>query len=308
LYADKPGVIPQFHERLTRVLDALPVSSEILYVNDGSSDGSWRVLESLRAGDARVALIDLSRNFGKEVAMSAGLDHARGDAVVLIDADLQDPPELIAELVAEWLNGFDVVNAKRRARDGETAFKRATAYGFYRIMRWVSRVKIPRDVGDYRLLSRRAVDALNQIRERHRFMKGLFAWIGFPQKEVLYHRARRHAGATKWNYWKLWNFALEGITSFTIGPLKIASYLGLVTALGAFLYAAFVVFKKVFLGETVPGYASLMVAILFLGGVQLMVLGVMGEYLGRIFNETKDRPLYFLKSYHPARPPKKGEE
>jgi glycosyltransferase involved in cell wall biosynthesis len=298
---NEADVIVRFHERLRAVLDDLPMATEVLYVDDGSVDDTARLLAAIRQKDERVGLIELSRNFGKEIAMSAGLDHAQGDAVVVIDADLQDPPELIPALVAPWLEGYDVVYARRQVREGESALKRATAYGFYRLMERVSRIRIPRDTGDYRLLSRRAVDALMQIREHHRFMKGLFAWIGYPQKEVLYRRDRRYAGRTKWNYWRLWNFALEGLTSFTIGPLKIASYLGLLTAAGAFLYAAFVIVKTLFLGDPVPGYPSLMVVILFLGGIQLITLGIIGEYLGRIFNETKERPLYFVKGYSPSR-------
>jgi glycosyltransferase involved in cell wall biosynthesis len=299
---DEESVIEAFHARLAAVLGSGSVPpAEILYVNDGSRDRSLAVLERLSSQDPRVAIVDLSRNFGKEIAMSAGLDHARGDAVIIIDADLQDPPELIPELVAPWLEGYDMVYARRSARQGEPLLKKATAYAFYRLMNRLAGVEIPRDTGDFRLLSRRALDALKQMREQHRFMKGLFAWVGFPQKEVLYRREPRHSGKTKWNYWRLWNFALEGITSFTIAPLKIASYLGFLTAFGAFVYAAWVILKKVLYGEEVPGYPSLMVVILFLGGVQLMTLGVIGEYLGRIFNETKKRPLYFLKGYTPAR-------
>jgi glycosyltransferase involved in cell wall biosynthesis len=232
--------------------------------------------------------------------MTAGLDHARGDAVIVIDADLQDPPELIPELIAEWRNGFDVVYAKRTARDGDSAMKKATAAAFYRIIQRVSRVRIPEDTGDYRLLSRRAVDALVQLREHHRFMKGLFAWIGFPQKAVLYRRDPRFAGAGKFNYWRLWNFALEGLTSFTIMPLKVATYVGVLTALGSFVAAANIIYDTLVHGNPVPGYPSLMVVILFFGGLQLLFIGVMGEYLGRLFNESKRRPLYFLNAYDPS--------
>jgi polyisoprenyl-phosphate glycosyltransferase len=225
---------------------------------------------------------------------------ARGDAVVVIDVDLQDPPEVIPELVAGWREGYDVVYARRRVREGETWAKRATAKAFYRIMgRLGGRVEIPEDTGDFRLMSRRALDALLQLRERHRFMKGLFAWVGFPARAVLYDRAPRAAGTTKWNYWKLWNFSLEGITSFTVAPLKVATYLGLATSLFAVLYAAQVVVKTLILGNEVAGYPSLMTVVLFLGGVQLMTLGVIGEYLGRVFNETKGRPLYIVQDVLP---------
>jgi glycosyltransferase involved in cell wall biosynthesis len=291
-------VLPELHRRLSAVLDTLGVEWEILYINDGSTDGTLEVVNGFN--DPRVALIDLSRNFGKEIAMTAGLDHARGDAVVVIDADLQDPPELIPELVQKWQEGFDVVYARRSVREGETFVKKATAKLFYRSIQSISRVKIPPDTGDFRLLSRRAVESLKLLREQHRFMKGLFAWIGYPQVAVYYRRDPRFAGKTKWNYWRLWNFAIEGITSFSIAPLKLATYVGLLTAVGAFLAAGMVVYKTIFYGEPVRGYPSLMVVVLFLGGVQLMSLGMIGEYLGRMFNETKQRPLYLVNRFVPS--------
>jgi glycosyltransferase involved in cell wall biosynthesis len=293
-------VLPEFHRRTSAILDRLAYRGEIVYVNDGSSDKTLEVMDSLRRQDPRVTIVDMSRNYGKEIALTAGLDHAAGDAVVVIDADLQDPPELIPELVRQWEQGYDTVYAKRSRREGETFLKKATALAFYRLIRRVSRVQIPEDTGDFRLLSRRAAEALKQLREQHRFMKGLFAWIGYPQKAVPYQRDPRFAGKTKWNYWKLWNFALEGITSFTIAPLKIATYFGLLTASVAFAYAAVVVYKTLAFGEPVRGYPSLMVVILFLGGVQLLSLGIIGEYLGRMFNETKQRPLYLLNAYLPS--------
>ena len=289
------AVLETFHERLCQVLDGLDLRSEVQYINDGSSDDSLRKLMALRERDPRVAVINLSRNFGKEIAMAAGLDAARGDAVVIIDADLQDPPELITKFVAEWRAGFDVVYGQRAVRDGETATKKATAYIFYRVIERMSRVKIPVDTGDFRLLSKRAVEALRQLREQHRFMKGLFAWIGYPARAVLYQRDPRFAGVTKFNYWKLWNFALEGVTSFTIAPLKMATYMGLLVACGAFLYGLSIVYRTIAYGNPVAGYPSLMVVILFLGGVQLMGIGIIGEYLGRMFDETKRRPLYIVQ-------------
>jgi polyisoprenyl-phosphate glycosyltransferase len=301
-------VLPAFHERLCAVLASLPLRSEIIYVNDGSTDATADVVRGLRQGDARVALVDLSRNFGKEIALTAGLDHARGDAVVVIDADLQDPPEFIPTLVEHWGAGYDMVYAKRTARDGETVFKRATAHAFYRVMQHLCRVKIPADTGDFRLLSRRAVDSLKRLREQHRFMKGLFAWIGYPQIAVPYRRDPRLAGQTKWNYWRLWNFALEGITSFTTGPLKLATYVGLVTALGAFVYGVAVIVKTLLYGNAVAGYPSLMAVILFLGGIQLLSIGVMGEYLARTFDEAKGRPLYLVNGYHPPGSSRLDEE
>jgi len=291
-------VLPELHRRLSSVLDSLGAEWEIIYVNDGSTDGTLEVVNGFN--DPRVTLIDLSRNFGKEIAMTAGLDHAAGEAVVVIDADLQDPPELIPELVKKWREGFDVVYARRTVREGETLVKKTTAKLFYRAIQSISRVNIPPDTGDFRLLSRRAVESLKLLREQHRFMKGLFAWIGYPQVAVYYRRDPRLAGKTKWNYWRLWNFAIEGITSFSIAPLKLATYVGLLTAFGAFIAAGSVVYKTFFYGEPVRGYPSLMVVILFLGGVQLMSLGMIGEYLGRMFNETKQRPLYLLNRLVPS--------
>lgn len=260
-------------------------------MNDGSRDETSPVLREFAGQSGRVAVIELSRNFGKEMAMTAGLDHADGDAVVIIDADLQDPPELIVELIRHWRQGYDVVNARRTHRHGESALKKLTAHAFYRVIQRMSRrVTIPRDVGDFRLLSRRAVAALRQLREQHRFMKGLFAWIGYPQIAIPYERDARHAGDTKWGYWKLWNFAIEGITSFSTGPLLVATYVGVFTALTAFLYALLIIYQTLVHGNPVQGYPSLMVVILFLGGVQLMSIGIIGEYLGRMFDETKGRP------------------
>jgi glycosyltransferase involved in cell wall biosynthesis len=292
--------VPEFQRRLKVVLDDLRRSSEVVYVDDGSTDGTLALLRDLRKGDPRVAVLSLSRNFGKEIALTAGIDHARGDAVIVIDADLQDPPELIPELIQEWQRGFDVVYATRASRRGESLIRRATAYVFYRVIQRVSRVRIPEDTGDFRLLSRRAVEALRRIREQHRFMKGLFAWIGYPQTAVPYRRDPRIAGRTKWSLWQLWNFALEGITSFTTLPLKVATYFGLTIALAAFCYAVLIVLKTLLRGDPVPGYPSLMVVLLFLGGIQLMFIGIVGEYLGRIFDETKARPLYFVAAFEPS--------
>lgn len=293
-------VLPAFHDRLTKVLNSLSLESEIIYVNDGSRDGSLEVMKILRAHDKRVAILDLSRNFGKEIAMTAGLDHAKGTAVVVIDADLQDPPELIPELVRRWQEGWDVVYAQRIERRGETLLKKLTAHWFYRLMQRVGRVRIPENVGDFRLLSRKALDSLLQLREQHRFMKGLFAWIGFSQIGVPYHRDPRFAGRSTWDYWHLWNFALEGFTSFTTTPLKWATYLGLITAFLSFCYSVIIILQKLLYGNPVKGYPSLMVAILFFGGIQLIFLGIIGEYLGRMFDEIKGRPLYFLNAFQPA--------
>ncbi len=298
---NEQDVLPEFHRRLSAVLDTIPMAVEVIYVNDGSQDETLLLLHGLHEEDERVAVLDLSRNFGKEIALTAGLHRATGDAVVVIDADLQDPPELIPKLIDQWHAGYDVVYAQRTRRAGESWIKKATASGFYRVMQRIGQVKLPQDTGDFRLLSRRAVDALNTIGEQHRFMKGLFAWIGFRQKAVPYERDARFAGNTKWNYWKLWNFAIEGITSFTIAPLKFATYLGLLTAVGAFVFGAYTIIKTLIFGNPVPGYPSIIVIMLFLGGIQLMAIGVLGEYIGRIFTETKRRPLYFLNEYLPRR-------
>ncbi|BBI99786.1 glycosyl transferase family 2 [Ferrigenium kumadai] len=300
-------VLPEFHRRLSQTLSGLDLDSEIIYVNDGSRDATVVILHALQRNDPRVTIVDLSRNFGKEIAMTAGIDHASGDAVVVIDADLQDPPELIHELVRHWRDGYDDVYAKRASRDGESLMKRATAHLFYRLLHALSNVDIPPDTGDYRLLSRRAVDSLKQLKEQHRFMKGLFNWVGFERKEVLYKRDPRSAGKSKWNYWRLWNFALEGITSHSTAPLRLASYLGFFVAFCAFVYALYMAYDKLAHGNAVAGYPSLIVTMLFLGGIQLITLGIIGEYLGRMFDESKRRPLYFIKNYVPAPAVKKHD-
>jgi glycosyltransferase involved in cell wall biosynthesis len=294
---DEQDVLTEFNQRLTLVLDALAVDYEIIYVNDGSSDSTVDVIESLHNNNQHIALLDLSRNFGKEAALTAGLDHAQGDAVIVIDADLQDPPEIIPQLFNKWQEGHDVVYAQRSTRKGETWVKRFTAFLFYRLMGQLGYIGIPPDTGDFRLMSRRSLEAVNELRESHRFMKGLFAWVGFDQVAVRYDRDPRYAGKSKWSYWRLWNFALEGLTSFTTAPLKLATYLGFVTAIIAFVYGVWVVMKAFLYGDPVAGYPSLMAVVLFLGAVQLMTLGTIGEYLARTSDEAKRRPLYFVKNY-----------
>lgn len=284
------------HARLLTVLTALPFRIELIYVDDGSKDDTADQVRMLDGSGITLRLIALSRNFGKEIAMTAGLEHTTGDAAIVIDGDLQDPPEVIPLLIAEWLAGFDVVYAQRTLRRGETWFKTLTAKAFYRVIRAISgSVDIPKNTGDFRLLSRRAIDALLLLRERHRFMKGLFSWIGFPQKAVNYERDPRYAGASKWNYWTLWNFSLEGITSFSTAPLRLATYVGACSAGLAFTYGVYIAIKAMLFGNPVQGYPSLMVVITFLGGVQLVTMGIIGEYLGRTFNEAKQRPLYFVQ-------------
>ncbi len=293
-------VLEAFYQQLSSTLAGINARFEIIFIDDSSNDNSLKLLYEFQQSDPRVAVIELSRNFGKEIALTAGLDHSHGDAVIIIDTDLQDPPELIPDFIREWKNGYDVVYAQRTSRRGDSWFKKVTAHQFYRLIKRVSNTDIPEDTGDFRLLSRRAVDAISQLRERHRFMKGMFAWIGYPQKAIPYQRQPRHAGQTKWNYWKLWNFALEGITSFSTAPLRLATYFGLLVAFGAFVYGGYIIYDTLVWGNPVPGYPSLMVVILFLGGIQLIGIGIIGEYLGRLFYESKQRPLYLIKSYQPS--------
>ena len=291
---NEQSVLPVMHPRLARVLDGLDLDCRVLYVDDGSRDGTWEVLRGIAAADPRVSLLRLARNFGKELALTAGLDQVYTDAAMVLDADGQDPPELIPAFVARWREGYDVVYGTRTRRDGETWFKRFTAAGFYRVMRWLSQTDIPRDTGDFRLMSRRVLDALRQLRERQRFMKGLFTWVGYRQVSLPYEREARLAGDTKFNYWRLWNLALEGITSFSTVPLRLATYLGVFTALVAFGWGLWIIARTVLWGDPVQGWPSLMTVVLFLGGLQLVALGIIGEYLGRMYVESKQRPLYLV--------------
>jgi glycosyltransferase involved in cell wall biosynthesis len=288
-------VLDALFARLIAVLEPLHMSYEIICVDDGSTDSSLERLLQLRENHPRIRLLSLSRNFGKDVALSAGLEHASGRAVVPMDADLQDPPELIAAMVAKWREGFDVVFATRQRREGESLLKRVSAKYFYRIFDRITDFPIPRDTGDFRLLDRRVVEVLVRLPERTRFMKGLFAWVGFRQTALPFDRAERGAGSSHWSYWRLWNFALDAVTSFSSMPLKVWSYVGVIISLLAFLYALFLAALKLVRGIDVPGYASLMVAVLFFGGVQLISLGIIGEYLARTYNEAKGRPLYLVR-------------
>ena len=298
---NEAAALPALHVRLQGVFATLGMSCRVLYVDDGSRDGTWAAMRTLAEADPRVSLLRLSRNFGKELALTAGLDLVDADAVVVLDADGQDPPELIPAFVAKWREGFDVVFGTRSAREGETWLKRTTATAFYRVMNRLADTAIPADTGDFRLMSRRVVEALRGLRERQRFMKGLFAWVGYPQTSIAYQRQPRIAGSSKFNYWRLWNFALEGITGFSTAPLRAATYVGFVTAAFAFVYGAWVVTKTLLWGEPVQGWPTLMAVVLFLGGVQLMALGVIGEYLGRLYLESKQRPLYLVQEWQPAR-------
>jgi polyisoprenyl-phosphate glycosyltransferase len=290
-------VIGTFYERASRALVGLPgFDYEILFVDDGSEDDSYRQLAEYAARDPHVRVLKLSRNFGHQIAITAGIDHARGDCVVVIDADLQDPPEVVTSMVDQWRQGFDVVYGVRSDRDGEGAMKLMTASMFYRFLGRLTNIQIPPDVGDFRLMSRRAVEELKRLREKDRFVRGLVSWIGFKQTGVTYSRDKRYAGETKYPYRKMIKFAFDGITSFSTVPLKLATWTGYVAALLAVIYLISVFVQKL-LGFTVEGWATIMVAMLFLGSVQLICLGILGEYLGRIFNEVKPRPMYVIEDF-----------
>jgi glycosyltransferase involved in cell wall biosynthesis len=291
-----------FQNAILPCLEVIPGTAwEIVCVDDGSTDSTLDKLIALAATDPRFRILELSRNFGKEAALTAGIDAARGDAVIPIDADLQDPPELIAQMVAAWRAGAEVVLARRSDRATDSAMKRKTAAWFYRLHNRMSKTKIPENVGDFRLMDRVVIDALKQLPERQRFMKGLFAWVGFRTVTIDYARAPRSAGVSKFSGWTLWNFALEGFTSFSTAPLRIWTYLGAFGAVSSFLYAIFTVFYTLIHGISMPGYASLMVVVLFLGSVQLMSIGLLGEYIGRIYLETKQRPAYLVRKTYGGR-------
>jgi glycosyltransferase involved in cell wall biosynthesis len=281
--------------RLQSVLESLQLTAEIICINDGSKDNTLGRLIDYHRQNPQIKVINFSRNFGKEAALTAGLDFATGKAIIPIDADLQDPPELIGELLAKWREGYDVVYAVRRSRQGESWFKKFTANNFYRIIGKISSIPIPADTGDYRLLDRQVLEALKKLPERNRFMKGLFSWVGYKQTAIYFDRESRKRGKTSFNYWKLWNFALDGITSFSSFPLKIWGYFGICISGVSLLYGLFLVIKTLILGTDLPGYASTIVAILFLGGIQLITLGIIGEYIARMYEEVKNRPLYLVR-------------
>jgi len=284
--------LPGLYARLTEVLTQIGPRYEIVFVDDGSRDGSQDLLRAY-AADARVVVVELARNFGHQIAISAGLDHARGASVIVMDADLQDPPEVIIEMIARWREGFDVVYGVRRSRAGETFFKKATASLFYRLLRWsLGGVSIPVDAGDFRLMSRAVVLTLRALRERHRFVRGMVSWVGFKQSPLLYDREARFAGETKYPFGKMVRFAIDAITSFSILPLRLASWLGVLVALVAVAYAMFVVYARLFLGGVVQGWTTLMIAVALGTSAQLLMTGILGEYVGRIYEEVKRRPLY----------------
>jgi len=292
-------VLDPLYTRLNALADSMPqYGFEFLFVNDGSRDKTMEMICDYAKKDKRVSYVSLSRNFGKEIAMIAGFDHVSGDATVIIDADLQDPPELIPEMIGYWEEGYDDVYARRLSRKGETWFKKKTSSIFYKLLQRSTNIPVQRDTGDFRLLDRRAILALRQFREKQRYTKGMYSWIGFNKKEITYDRDPRLAGTTKWNYIKLIDFAIEGIISFTTAPLRWSSICGTIVSFFAFVYIVVLVIRTVIYGSAVAGYPSLMAAVLFMGGVQLLSLGIIGEYVGRIFNEAKARPLYLVEAVH----------
>ena len=293
MYNESEG-LEQFFEVVIPILNEISQDWEIVCINDGSRDDTLEKLQAHHNRDPRIKVINFSRNFGKEAGTTAGIDFSRGKAVIPIDADLQDPPELIKEMVEKWREGYKVVLATRKQRGEDTWLKRNSALMFYRIISAMSEVDIPKNTGDFRLMDRQVVDTLKQLPEKTRFMKGIFAWLGFPTTTIYFDRPERFAGETSWNYWKLWRFALDGIFAFTTIPLQIWTYLGALISFASFIYASFLVVRTLAVGVDLPGYASTMVAILFLGGIQLISLGVIGEYVGRIYKEVKGRPIYIV--------------
>lgn len=292
-------VLDMLYERLGKLAQDNEIYDfEFLFVNDGSRDRTLEIIKNYATTDERISYVNLSRNFGKETAMLAGFDYAKGNAMVIIDADLQDPPELIPQMLRFWEEGYDDVFARRRSRAGESWLKKKTSAWYYKLLQSSTRIPIQVDTGDFRLLDRRCIEALRQFRESERYTKGMFSWIGYEKKEILYDRDPRAAGQTKWNYAKLVNLAIDGITSFTTAPLRISSFMGVLISFTAFIYILYLLVRPLFGVPTGGGYSSLMAAILFLGGVQLLSLGIIGEYIGRIFNESKQRPLYFVEEYH----------
>lgn len=291
--------IPFLYERLTKIIDDIKnYKFEVLFVNDGSKDKTLELIKEIRKKDDRYCYVNLSRNFGKEVAMMAGLDYAKGDAVIFIDADLQDPPELIPELIKYWEEGYDDVYAKRKTRDGETFLKKFTSKMYYRVLQKLTKIEIQRDTGDFRLLDRRCVNALKKLRESQRCSKSMFSWIGYNKKEVLFDRDARVAGKTKWNYTKLVDLAIDGITSFTTLPLRLSTYIAIPIFATLVVYFMYVIAKSIIINEPIQAFQAIILLILFFSGIQILLFGIVGEYLGRIFNETKNRPLYLVDEYN----------
>lgn len=300
VFNEEDSIFP-FLDKTRSVLEDADLSFEIIFVNDGSTDGSLNRLVEFSENDQRLRIINFSRNFGKEAALSAGIDHASGNALIPIDVDLQDPPELIPTMVEHWRSGYDVVYGLRVSRDSDSILKRTSANLFYKFFNRLSPLKIPPDAGDFRLIDRKVAEVLKNIPERNRFMKGLFSWVGFKCIAVPYERPKRETGKTKWNTWKLWNFALDGLLSFSTLPLRVWTYIGIIIAILSFIYGSLIVVRTLIFGIDLPGYASMLTVILFLGGIQLFSIGILGEYVGRIFIESKNRPLYVIDSKYPPK-------
>lgn len=291
--------LPLLYERMGKLMDSMKeYEFEILFVNDGSKDKTIEIIKKMREKDNRICYVDFSRNFGKEIAMIAGLDYATGDCAIFMDADLQDPPELISELVKYWEEGYDDVYAKRRSRKGETWLKKFTSKMYYKVLQKSTKIEIQRDTGDFRLLDRRCVNALKKLRESQRNTKSMFSWIGYKKKEVLYDRDPRVAGATKWNYMKLVDLAIDGITSLTTSPLRLSTFIAIPTFAMLFGYFIYVIIKCFMIKEAIQAFQAIILLILFFSGIQILLFGIVGEYLGRIFNETKNRPLYLVNEYN----------
>ncbi|MEO0293034.1 MAG: glycosyltransferase family 2 protein [candidate division WOR-3 bacterium] len=287
--------IPILYEKLVQVFEKIEGNYEIVFVDDGSSDSSWSLLKELHRKNSSVKILKFSRNFGHQTAISAGIDFAHGDAVITMDGDLQDPPELIPSLIEKWKEGYQVVYAVRKARKGESFFKKGVAWFFYRILKLLSEVEIPMDAGDYRLMDKNIAERLKNLKEQYRFIRGLTSWLGFKQTGVEFIREPRYKGEVKYSFWKLIKLALDGIISFSIKPLQVASFVGFIVSIFSFLYAVWAIIYRFALKEIVPGWASAIAIILFLGGIQLITLGIIGEYIGRIYGEVKDRPLYIIE-------------
>ena len=291
--------LPFLFERLEKIMqENANYEFEILFVNDGSKDKTLELIKKQREKDNRISYVDFSRNFGKETAMIAGLDYATGDAAIFMDADLQDPPELIPELIKYWEQGYDDVYARRRTREGETFFKKFTSKMYYRVLQKMTKVEIQVDTGDFRLLDRRCINALKKLRESQRNTKSMFSWIGYKKKEVLYDRDPRVAGSTKWNYVKLMDLAIDGITSLTTSPLRLSTFIAIPTFIVLFVYFVYVIAKSFIIHEAIQAFQAIILLILFFSGIQILLFGIVGEYLGRIFNETKNRPLYLVNEYN----------
>lgn len=293
---NEEAVIPQFYERLKKVMDSQDGDYEIIFINDGSTDRSMEALLKLRQSDPRIKIIEFSRNFGHQIAITAGLDHAQGKAVIVMDGDLQHPPEVIPKLIQKWKEGFELVYTVRKETKDAGYFKNLSASLFYSLINKIGDIQIPKHGADFRLVDRRVLESLKLMRERSRFMRGLFNWVGYSQTSVEFEADVRYAGVTKYSFKKMIQFALDGITSFSSFPLRISTYFGFMVSVISFLYAAFAIYARLFTDIALPGWTSILVAVLFLGGVQLITIGLLGEYIGRIYNEVKQRPLYIIRN------------